>query len=365
VRHVRWLALGALVLFGLFASLVGPDGFFVEYGRENGASWNLWKLRQLEEARVRSHPGGRVLWLVGSSMLRDSFDQRQLNQALKERSSPYRAVKFGQSRGAAGLSRGVLRQLPLKSGDVVLHGMSVENLRKDWVEFSQLPDWRLMMMATESEMWEIPGWDAQKKLEAAVARPRDFFMYQEEAMNGWYALLNGALWLEIPDKPTGSKHLRFRKRQKLKVIDKMLNEAENFRNHMRPGDLDFSSTQFNVQGLTEFRRITADAGAELVLIEHPGRRRYREVYIAPEVDVDWYSWWWAQPEVVDFPRPAEDEFYDTKHPNTAGRRMLTAYVADWLEHRWERPPPDWTAVSTPPTEPGNGVLPLPEEGAHR
>ena len=135
VRHVRWFAVLALALFGVMASMTGPDSYFVEYGRTNAASWNLLKLRQLDESAVRSHRGGKVVWLVGSSMLRDSFDEKELNKALAERDSDYRAVKFGQARGATGLSRGILRGLPLQEGDLVLHGMGVENLRKDWVEF--------------------------------------------------------------------------------------------------------------------------------------------------------------------------------------------------------------------------------------
>jgi hypothetical protein len=357
VRHVRWFAVLALVLFGLMASMTGPDSYFVEYGRENAASWNLWKLRQLDESTVRSHPGGKVVWLVGSSMLRDSFDEQALNQALSERGSEYRAVKFGQARGATGLSRGILRGLPLQAGDLVLHGMSVENLRKEWVEFSRLPDWRLMLMSTESELWSIPGWGLQQKLETTVARPRNFFMYQEESMTGWYNLSNSVLWMEKAKKPKGFNHLQFRRRQKLKVVDAMLNDDGRFRNHMNPGDLDTSDEQFNLQGLKAFRTLTADAGAELVLFEHPGRRQYREVYIHPEVQSEWEAWWWAQPEAVTFPQPEEDHFYDTKHPNRDGREMLTSYLVDWVENRWQRPPAGWLKTWKAEPEPATGVLP--------
>ena len=337
--------------------MTGPDSYFVEYGRTNAASWNLLKLRQLDESAVRSHRGGKVVWLVGSSMLRDSFDEKELNKALAERDSDYRAVKFGQARGATGLSRGILRGLPLQEGDLVLHGMGVENLRKDWVEFSRLPDWRLMLMSTEAELWNIPSWGLQQKLETTVARPRNFFMYQEESMTGWSKLSYGMLWMEKPKKPRGFHHLRFRKRQELKIVDAMLNDDGRYRNHMNPGDLDTSDEQYNLQGLRTFRTLTAAAGAELVLFEHPGRREYREVYIHPEVQADWEAWLWSQPEAVTFPQPKEDAFYDTKHPNADGREMLTSYLVDWIEHRWQRPPTDWLESWEMKVERATGVLP--------
>jgi hypothetical protein len=122
VRHVVVYALLALMLFFGFAAMTGPDSFFVQYGRDNGSSWNLWKLRNLDMEQHRTHSGGKIIWLVGSSMLRDSFNQVKLNQALAANDSEFRAIKFGQTRGAAGLSRGIVSQLPIREGDVVLHG---------------------------------------------------------------------------------------------------------------------------------------------------------------------------------------------------------------------------------------------------
>ena len=155
VRHVRGFLVLALLLYLGLASLVQPDSFFVNYGRENGASWNLWKLRHLNETEERAHDGGKIVWLVGSSMLRDSFNAKTLNRVLGERESEYRVIKFGQSRGATGLARGILQNLPIREGDLVIHGMGVENLHKDWVEYSLLPDWRIMLMNSATSSLRI------------------------------------------------------------------------------------------------------------------------------------------------------------------------------------------------------------------
>ena len=341
VRHVSLYALLALLLFFGFAAMTGPDSFFVQYGRNNGSSWNLWKLRQLDMEQHRSHRGGKIMWLVGSSMLRDSFNQVKLNKELALRDSEYRALKFGQTRGAAGLARGIVSQLPIRPGDMVVHGMSVENLRKDWVEFSNLSDWRIMLMNTDTEIWDIESWSVQKKLEALSAHPRDFFMYQEESMAGWERWLNRWPWEKTPRLKKTSIHINFRPKMKLAKTAVMAEQSESFRNHMRPGDLDSSSSQYNIQGLATLRSLVADAGAELVLFEHPGRREYREIYIAPEIVSEWYAWWGEQPEVIALPHPADEAFYDMKHPNRDGRSILTAYLADWVVHRWPKPPPAW------------------------
>ena len=91
VRLSRMLAVVAVLFFGLLTTMVRSDSFFVEYGRKNGASWNLKALSELDEEATRAHEGGRVLWLVGSSMLRDSFDVKVINQGLEAAESPYRA----------------------------------------------------------------------------------------------------------------------------------------------------------------------------------------------------------------------------------------------------------------------------------
>jgi len=341
VRHIRGFTVLALVLYVLFAWMVQPDSIMVRYGRHNGSSWNLWKFRQLDEELERSHTGGRILWLVGSSMLRDSFDVEELNRSLTQNESEYRAIKFGQSRGATGISRGILKQLPLREGDVVLHGMSVENQRRDWVEFTQLPDWRIMMMNSSSEIWNIPSWGWQKKLEATVAVPRTFFLYQEEAMDGWTEWLNAPFYGEAPTEPKGRRHLEFRRKTKLKRTQKMVDESETFRNHMRSGDLDLHPTQYNIEALSDFREIVESAGATLVLFEHVGRTIYKDIYLDDDIERDWNRWFAAQPEAIQFPVPPDDGYYDMKHPNAKGRAVLTAYLVDWVTHRWDQPPMDW------------------------
>jgi hypothetical protein len=201
-----------------------------------------------------------------------------------------------------------------------------------------------MMMNNPSQVWDIESWDVQKKLEATVAVPASFFMYQEEAMAGWIHWLNAPLYWERPELPGGHRHLRYRKKKTTRRTQRMVDSSEDFRNHMHEGDLDFSDIQYNLKGLADFRRIAEEAGAELVLFEHKGRQQYRDIYISDVVQADWSRWWQAQPEVIELPTLSEGSFYDMKHPNRKGRSFLTAYLVEWLEHRWARPPSGWVPV---------------------
>jgi hypothetical protein len=358
VRHVWFFFLLAVGLFWGIASMVGADSFFVEYGRRNGGSWNLKMVADLDEAEARAHPGGAVAWLVGSSMLRDSFDVAVLNAELERRGSRFRARKFGQTRGAAGMSRGVLARLPLAEGDVVLHGMGVSNYRRGWLADVELPDWRVMMMLSTRQILDIEAWSAQTKLETLIARPQTFFEYQEESIEGvarwFYGLVRRGT---KPKIPSGLKHTRFLKPKKAdrqKTED--LSPGFVARRYLEVDGLDLSSTQFNMQGLDDFRRITTAAGVDLYLFEHTGRAAYKEMFVSPEVQAVWSSWYDAQPEAVHFPQPKEDGFYDLTHPNAEGRAMLTAYLVDWLAERPKHVPNDWVKIWSQAQQPQSAVI---------
>jgi len=343
VRLSQALALVFLAAFGLIAAQVGPDSFFVEYGRKNGASWNLKAVADLDEAEVRSHEGGRVLWLVGSSMLRDSFDVQAINQGLAESGSPFRAVKFGQTRGASAMSRGILRRLPLREGDMVLHGVSIVNLRRDWLEYVGLPDWRVMMMMEDADIWALKEWGTQKKVEALVARPQAFYEYHEESMHGMTRWLEGLVHKQRPpSKPKGLNHLRWRKPKKRdkKRTDDFEEEVIEDR-FLAITDLDLSEDHPNMMGLQDIRQLVAESGAELVLREHPGRPSFREVFGGREAAEAWDAWWARQPDTVHFPQPEDSGYYDMTHPNPEGREMLSAYLVEWMGERRRTPAEDW------------------------
>jgi hypothetical protein len=333
VRLVRLLAVLALVLFVAWASTYSNSSALVSYGRENGASWNLRKASQLDETALRAHEGERVVWLVGSSILREAFDEEAINQVLGDISSPYRARKFGQTRGASGLSSGMLEKLPIRAGDLVIHNVAVENFRRDWIDFTELPDWRILLLLDAARIWEIEEWSTAQKLELLVAHPQDFYRYHDESMLGWFRVFKAASRGKEPRVRKRSIHTRFKTIKRHRKLRKVRNKGQRSRNVIDFEALDLSETQFNMQGLQWLREDCDARGVELILVDVPQRSEYRSLYLGPGVWEAWEGWMDAQPELVHFPQPPDDYFYDMKHPNYDGRLMLSTHLVKWLNDR--------------------------------
>jgi hypothetical protein len=343
---------GVRLLFGLSALIIalflalsapyGNDYWAVEYGRENGASWNIMKARAIDEDALRAHPGGKLVWLVGSSILRESFSQKRINANLTAQNSEWRVVKFGQTRGASGLSAGMLKHLPLRPGDQVIHSLAVENLRKNWLDFTELPDWRVLMMLDTTEIWQIKEWSIAKKIEATVAFPRGFYRYHDEAIGGWTRWLKALLRLKNPKKHLKSWHIGARQKHNNKKLATQQNLEIDSKFGIRNNDYDDSSTQFNRMGLDRMRKFCAERGVSLTLIHIPQRKEYRERFVDERVKKRWRRWLKTN-KVTRFPQPKEMDFYDMKHPNRNGRHLLSSYFLTWLADPTPRPPEGWRA----------------------
>lgn len=225
----------------------------------------------------------------------------------------------------------------------MVHGMCILNLRRDWLNFVRLPDWRVLMMMEDHQVWAIEDWSVQQKIEALVARPREFYMYQEESMRGMTRWMKALVHDQrSPKKNSGLNHLKWktpRKRQKRRTED--FEEETIEHRFLDASGLDLSAGQLNIAAIEDFRRITASAGAQFAIIEHPGRPSFREIFVSEEAFSQWEAWFDTQKDTVRFPQPPEDGFYDMTHPGPKGRAMLSAYLVDWVAHRRRTPPAGW------------------------
>ncbi len=322
---------GLMLVFAIPYSVRGP---MVEYGRSNGASWNRYKLKKMSRKKLRLHEGGRIAWLVGSSILRDSFDEKLVNRLLEEEGSEYRVRKFGQTRGASALSAGVVRRLPMEPGDLVVHNVAAENFRRDWVDFSELPGWRLQLWLKPHEIWAIQEWSLAERLEEMVAVPRDFYSFHEDHMEGTRLWLTWAIRQgERPEKRTKSYHLTYKKSELIGRLKSARRRGIESSYRVEDADFDLSPEQFNMRGLATLRRAAKHGQAELVLVDIPPRQEYQATFLDEGVRKRWDEWRAEQPELVYFPQQLEDDYYDMKHPNSRGRRSLSRYFVSWLNHR--------------------------------
>jgi hypothetical protein len=347
VRYAWGVMLAAALIFFAVASQYGPDTYFMRFGRQEAVSWNVWKAERLDEQALRAHEGGRILWVVGSSITRDSFDEGAVNEALAEAGSPYRLAKFGFTRGAPGVSLGLAERLPIREGDVLATSVAAENFRRDWVTTVGPPPDLLMKTVSPAGFWSISEWTLADKLEQAAAVPNDFYAWHDETMDGMWSWAVDRIWyLRRPRKAKAGWRLRHRNPEvETEQLDRgrALGQASAF--YIPPGDLDFSDAQFNVAGLQGYAALAESRGAELVLLSIPTRQEYVARFLAPDVRRDFSAWLAGRDDIVYFPQPDESHYYDWKHPRREGRATLSARLVEWLDSRdpGAPVPVDWPA----------------------
>ncbi|MBK7758025.1 MAG: hypothetical protein IPI35_16830 [Deltaproteobacteria bacterium] len=351
-RDAARFALGLMALAALFFGVLslgyGLRAPFVELGREGTVSWMFWKLDTLDTAALRAHPGGRVMWLVGSSVIRESFDEALVNQGLAERGSVWRVQKFGFNRGAAGLAAGLVAELPIEPGDTVVHNVSVGNLRADWLSFANIPEERLVSLLTAGELLGLKELSAQEKLSALVMIPEGYWRFRNEHMNGLTRLFAWPIWGgEFPTPKTKSYNLTFRTLERERKSPRSFADPTAYRLYQDLERTDLSPEQINTAGLARMRRLCEDRGAALLLIDVPPTRLFQSQLMSAELRAVWDVWREEQ-GVHYFPQIPDDDYFDLIHPNFRGRAALTPALVDWIEDPQRGAPTplgDWT----PPT----------------
>jgi hypothetical protein len=327
VRFV-WLIMALTVVLFLGLSSCYHDGaLMVQYGRTDAQSWNIHRAKNIDVADIREHPGGHIAWVIGSSILRESFDENRINQKLESQNSSWRIRKFGMTRGAAGVSSGILRHLPVMEGDLVIHSVAMGNFRKEWLDFNGLPAYRIMDLLTLSDFWAIDEWSLADKLEQTSAFPPNFYNYHESYMNGlteWLYLINDG----VPKATRPGFQTKF---HRFETNRSRKSGTEN-PNYFPEEDIDFSEAQFNIEGLKRMRILTKEKGAELILIDIPPRLQYSSDMLHPSALAAWKDWR-KEKQIEVWPQLREEDFYDLKHPNFRGRKILSQYMFKWLTQR--------------------------------
>ena len=331
VRFVAGVSVVAVAAFLLIASGYGPHNVFLPYGRDAAPSWNLWRLEQLDEAALRSHDGGKIAWLVGSSILRESFDEDAINKALAARGDDHRVVKFGIARGAAGVVAGFAEQLPIREGDLLVHNVTLANFHAGWVSWTGLPPDQMMYTVPQEEFWHVDGWSLADKLEQAVAVPTGFWQWHEDVMKGKTAWLEALGTGRKPRKRRAGHHVRFQTVElKDKYLDKKRGDPKNDPIYLDPDCCDLSDAQFNMRGVRRMEALAAARGATLALIHIPPRQEYEAVFVHRDATPAWNRWR-AETETLSYaPRPPDNDYYDWKHPNFRGRDLLSPWLVEWL-----------------------------------
>lgn len=320
------------ILFLLLSTRYQHDAPMVEYGREDGQSWMLWKARSLDEAALRDHPGGKVAWFIGNSVMRDSFQQVPLNKALAAADSPWRVAKFAVARGAPGLSAGMLDELPIRAGDRIVSSVAIDNFYRDWLHEVDFPSDRLARMLSPAEILSIAEFSRQERLEYALGVPYNFYRHQEPYMAGQASWFTALWWMAPPDRERPGQAFNARKTTTVGWLDRRRDNSWSNFERITPERLDWSADQFHISGVAQLRAFAASNAVSLSLVDIPPRQELQVALVDPAARAEWLAWLAAQPEVSHFPQLDEDQYYDLRHPNPAGRAVLTDYILEWIAY---------------------------------
>lgn len=339
VAYLRATVAVGVVFFGAWASLAyGPDSWISKWGRKSSQSWMVAKVETLDEAALRTHDGERVVWLVGSSILRESLDIAALNTSLAEANSVWRVAQFSQGRGAAGLASGMVQRLPIQKDDLVVHNIAVQNYRVDWLSWTGLPADRMSRMLEPADLWHTREWSVQDRLEQGVAVPWNYWRWHAETMEGLIRWGEHLFEGRAPSPKRPGVYYRYYRWERAGAFQQGPPSWEVERNRLTEEVVDLSPRQFNMQGLERLRAHCARVGAPLVLLDIPPSAFAQWRLESAGVREAWDDWTAAQPELVIAPQLEERDFYDRRHPNFRGREKLTAWLVGWLEDGLARGP---------------------------
>ena len=326
---LRWVILAGACIFFLWTMLYHQDSMLVSYGRNSSIGWNVWKAETLSEEAYRGKENHRIVWLLGSSILRESFDEKSINKRLEEADVQVRVAKFGMDRGAAGLSFALLRKLPIQKGDVIFHGVSPANFRKDWLSTVKIPSYRLMHLFSYGDFWDISEWSLSEKLEQSVVFPYSYWRFHDDFTLGiteyWYAQTQ----LRAPRKSSSRYFLKFHtfKKKEKKAIKY---GKKNF-DYFPSEENDFSPYQFNMMGLQKMKRLAKEKGAHVVLVDIQPSNEYDSGVLNQSLRDTWQTWK-QENQVLEIPSMPISAYYDLKHPNRIGREATNEILFQWISN---------------------------------
>ena len=339
VRLVYILMTTMMMLFGGLSTCYHPDAAMVEYGRKSSHPWIVDKIQTLDMEKRRSHKGEKIIWLIGSSLIRESFDELWLNERLAVDGSEYRVIELGMDQANSLLAYGLMKQVDLQEGDVVLHNIALKSYIDDWLGFTGLPTYQLMEILEPQDFWELPEWTLADKLEQASAIPYSFYAQHNSYTNGltwWFIHLVEAT---VPPKRGPKHYLTHYKNKKTRFQT----PSPESRHYIAKDSLRFDETQINRWGWDNMRGLAAEKNIELVAIYLPPRQQYMAEMVHPDARAKFETYMQnLDHSKVFFPQLSEEAYYDLIHPNKEGRSIQSQYLLDWLKTPTEGQLPELT-----------------------
>jgi len=347
VRLQAVLVVAAALLYVLFTSPYDLDDSFTLYGRDNDVTGLFERIdhEYVDDAeRLRAHP---IIWIVGASIVKQAFDEEVLNQALANADSPWRVRKHGFARGAPLLAAGMVDQLPIKPGDLVVGAAWFSNFRGDWLRDNDSAEALIPFLLSCSEILALQDILPQERLELCMSHPQTFFLIRDEWNRGmrrrWNEVALGYDPPEVQQVPAlnrGTHPKRFTREGGFRGGGPQVEEP-----------MVFTEDQVNVIGLRRMRERALAAGAAFAVLELPVHSACEAERMIPEAVAQWAAW--SGPPGIPFtPVPGtwpDELFFDYQHFNRAGRDVFLQWLLPTLvqDQLPAETPPGWTGPALP------------------
>ena len=324
----RLVALFTAIGLGVYlamAAVVTPDALLTQQGTTEQVHFALRAAHALDrDAELGDQP---VVWLLGSSIVREAFDAEALDVLL-----PHQAVrKYAFNRGGPIFVWSFLDEIDLRPGDIVVTAVHPDHFRADWLAYHNKPTVYLNTLMDADELLQIEELPLADRLDFAVTSvpPRDFWRYREayaSAASGW--LLHTTLGTRAPRVRTKHREDPFQTLEKTPKFDTI--ERLQRRNRLNDADMVLAPGQTNYDGVHRLIAQVEGAGATAMLVYLPNNPLYYERMVSPQTMTRFHDHFAADPHYSRLSELPEDHFLDYKHVNFRGRDVLTQQLATLL-----------------------------------
>jgi hypothetical protein len=330
-RAATRLLAGVIAAFVLvyvaITSLVTRDGWLVRVGISEEVHEALIHAQTIDRAgRWGDRP---VVWLVGSSILREAFDPDDLQRRLAVGGEDVGVEKIAFGRGAPLFTWALLDDLDVRPGDRVVTTVSYDNFRKGWLQFHGKFPMYLQLLMTPRQLFQIASLPKADACEFALGAfpPRAYQQFGAAFADG---LLAEAAWTVGAGPEPVPQHPGRDPQTREKWPDyKNLEGAD--KNRLGDEDLDLQAGQANVDALGWWIDAVEARGAEPWVVFVPPSPTYDATWSGPHVDERFQAWMQANvPRYVALRREGAGRYLDYKHPNYIGRAVYTRELAAWL-----------------------------------
>ena len=314
-----------LAVYVTVGAVVTPNATLTQQGTTEQVHFALRAAHALDrDAELGDQP---VVWLIGSSILREAFDAEALDAQLTGTA----VRKYAFNRGGPVFVWSFLDEIDLRPGDTVVTAVHPDHFRRDWLAYHDKPTVYLNTLMDADELLQIQELPLADRLDFAVTSvpPRDFWRYRESyanAASGW--LLHTTIGTRAPKARSKHREDPFQTIERTPKFDTA--KRLLVRNQLADEDMVLAPGQTNYDGVQRLVAQVEAAGATVMLVYLPNNPLYYERMVTPNTMTRFHDHFDAAGNYTRLQELPEDHFLDYKHVNFRGREVLTKQLADLL-----------------------------------